>query len=189
MDTMYQDLTGFIAITAPTCSTLDFESTAEAMVILKELPPDAQGIAYVLTPNESKSPEITSPAGLQDFIYSCAERDVEVDGGLESLANPAGDYELTLWVHFDYENYTREETGHWPAAEEGDFVIEAGRKDGVWRIRLRPRVPGTEKRDDIFAKPVIEMRDQPGGGDPLALLRALLTGGTFEQLATREDAP
>jgi hypothetical protein len=61
-------------------------------------------------------------------------------------------------------------------AETRDYSIDAGRVDGAWSLRVSPW-NGRLEEDVLTGPPVVDLREQTEGPDPLALLRALLTGG------------
>src|ERR687898_1169495 len=50
-----------------------------------------------------------------------------------ALADPSGDYELTVRVSVDFQDYS----AGVPSAlgAHGEFVVDAGREGGLWRLR------------------------------------------------------
>jgi hypothetical protein len=94
------------------------------------------------------------------------------------LSEPDGaDYELSIWVHFAYDNYQRGADGHWPPVVIGDYVLACGREDGRWRLTTSPLLGHDDEGDgDITSEPIVNLRDQQEGLQPLTLLRALLGG-------------
>jgi hypothetical protein len=64
------------------------------------------------------------------------------------------------------------------SAETRQLCIEAGRNHGAWSLRVSPWT-GSLTDDDVLAgPPLVDLRGQTEGPDPLTLLRVLLTGGT-----------
>jgi hypothetical protein len=122
------------------------------------------------------------------MTHTTTRNDANEAIGQLCFADPAGDYELTIWIQFAFDNYTKDASGHWSPVQAGDFVIAAGRLDGAWRFALMPRVTGADTGDHDVEEPILILRDQRGGAEPLALLRALLTGGTFHQDDAAESA-
>jgi hypothetical protein len=91
---------------------------------------------------------------------------------LPELADPAGDYELSVWVHFAYD---RDGAGHRPLVATGDYVLECGRKGGHWQLTTSPLL-GHDDNGDLIGEPVVNVRGQVKGLQPLTTLRALLAG-------------
>ena len=88
---------------------------------------------------------------------------------------PDGDWELTVSLTIDRQDYRRDpEAGEWPEPFCGDFTIAAGCKDGRWRLRVQPALD--VETGKMPAMVFVDLADQTGGPNPLALLRALLTG-------------
>ena len=81
------------------------------------------------------------------------------------------DYELTvrLTVELD-QTHVPGGTGQ----VGGEYLLMAGRTDGVWRLAVHERVS-----DDVMTElgpVVVDLHGQREGPDPLTLLRTLLTG-------------
>ena len=93
------------------------------------------------------------------------------------LADPPADYEMNIWIDFTYNNYERTEDGEWLPVVCGDYVLACGRENGRWRMSVSPKIGEEDDGCDIKLPPVLDVRDQIAGADPLALLRALLSGG------------
>lgn len=116
------------------------------------------------------------------------------------LLETEGDYELTIEISFDLQQYSapdakrsrgmplpiglsrpyeRHPDSQW-AAHYGEFTLECGRRDGRWRSRLLPLFERPDDRADddhpIFGASLTDWREQDGAGDPLSLLIALLAG-------------
>jgi hypothetical protein len=94
-------------------------------------------------------------------------------------ALPSGpeDYELTVWVRYDLQNYDPRRTGDASTATYGEFVVEAGREDGAWRMRVQQvLVEDDEGGESVSGPDLLDVRDQVDGPDPLALLQGLLAG-------------
>jgi hypothetical protein len=91
------------------------------------------------------------------------------------LADPPGDYELSIWIHFAYDRYDRDATGQWPPVITGDYVQACGRENGRWRLTSCPNF-GEHDEEDILGTPVANLSDQARGLQPLTMLRALLAG-------------
>jgi len=90
----------------------------------------------------------------------------------------AGDdaYDLSVWLTFTLNRYPAGDIGA-ESIEERQLCIEAGRNHGAWSLRVSPWT-GSLTDDDLLAgPPVVDLRGQVEGPDPLTLLRALLTGG------------
>jgi hypothetical protein len=84
-------------------------------------------------------------------------------------------YDLSVWMHVIVNRYP----GGVVAAELGvsrDYCIEAGRNHGAWSLRVSPWNGEMEGDDVLTGPPLVALRDQIEGADPLARLRALLTG-------------
>lgn len=94
---------------------------------------------------------------------------------LPELADPPGDYELSVWILFAYDRYDRDEHGNWPPVITGDYVLACGSEYGRWRLITSPLL-GHDDDGDITGEPIITLRDQEKGLRPLTLLRALLAG-------------
>lgn len=91
---------------------------------------------------------------------------------LHTLAN----YELTVTVDFDFQNYATDEQNRWVAPTAGAYRVEAGREACRWRTRVARVIGKNEEGFAVTEPPPVDVRDQDAGPDPLTLLRALLTG-------------
>ena len=91
-----------------------------------------------------------------------------------------GDYTLSIDISIDRQDDRRSLDGLFlpdgQAPFYGAYEIAAGRRDGRWYLMVSPTT--TDEVGDIqtAGPPVVDLRDQTEGPDPLALLRALLTG-------------
>ena len=91
-----------------------------------------------------------------------------------------GDYTLSIDISIDRQDDRLGPDGHWALDRQepfyGTYEIAAGRRDGRWYLMVSPTT--TDEVGDIqtAGPPVVDLRDQTEGPDPLALLRALLTG-------------
>jgi hypothetical protein len=99
---------------------------------------------------------------------------------IAETANPAGDYELSIKVDFAVFDYT-DGIGR-QRIVEGSYSLFGGRQGDAWHWGVSPIV-GSElnaagESEDAYGEPVLELRGQTADADPLALLRALLSGGT-----------
>jgi hypothetical protein len=63
------------------------------------------------------------------------------------------------------------------ANEMREYCIESGRTRGAWHLRVSPWNGSMTDDDVLTGPPMVDLRGQTAGSDPLALLRALLTGG------------
>jgi hypothetical protein len=89
----------------------------------------------------------------------------------------AGDYELTIFLDFDFQDYSDRRPGAWWPATYGRYVVAAGRKDGAWRMNVRQVLADDEKHGDhIYGPDLMDVDDQIEGPDALALLQTLLGG-------------
>jgi hypothetical protein len=91
--------------------------------------------------------------------------------------NVAGDdaYDLSVFLTFILTPY--------PAGgvadvldETRELCIEASRNHGAWSLRVSPWNGNLEDDDVLTGPPVVDVREQTDGPDPLTLLRALLSG-------------
>jgi hypothetical protein len=64
-----------------------------------------------------------------------------------------------------------------PSNETREYCIESGRTRGAWHLRVSPWSGSMTDDDVLTGPPMVDLRGQTAGSDPLALLRALLTGG------------
>jgi len=94
------------------------------------------------------------------------------------LADPPADYEMSIWLNFTFNDYRETPAGVWLPVVCGDYVLECGREAGRWRLGVSPRVGEENDGGDVLDPPVLDARDQIAGDDPLALMRALLSGGS-----------
>jgi len=97
------------------------------------------------------------------------------------LAVPdTGDYTVTCFISIDRQDERRGPDGHFVPDQGppfyGAFCVEAGRESGVWSLRVSPWSGEFESDNVLTGPPVVYLTDQTDGPDPLALLRALLTG-------------
>jgi hypothetical protein len=85
-------------------------------------------------------------------------------------------YDLCVWLTFNVVRYPSGAVAD-IVNETREYCIESGRNRGAWSLRVSPW-NGSLTDDDVLAgPPVVDLRGQTDGPDPLALLRALLTGG------------
>jgi hypothetical protein len=88
---------------------------------------------------------------------------------------PAWDYEVSIDLTFDFEDYSARENGLPGRATSGRYAVAAGRKGGAWRMRVDRVVAECAASGEVIAEPVgYDVAGQTGGPDPLALLHALL---------------
>jgi hypothetical protein len=85
-------------------------------------------------------------------------------------------YDLCVWLTFTVNHYPGGVGVDAPPAETREYCIESGRSRGTWSLRVSPWT-GSMTDDDVTGPPLVELRRQTEGPDPLSLLRALLTGG------------
>ena len=96
------------------------------------------------------------------------------------VPDEGGDYTLTVWLRFDRQDDRRDGDEHFApdnlAPFIGSYCLEAACDDGAWRLRVSPWTG--DYRDDNQGPPLVDLRDQAGGTDPLTALWMLLTGGS-----------
>ena len=96
------------------------------------------------------------------------------------LADPSGDYELTVTVEFALNDYTDGIARQ--RVVQGWYGVCGGRKDGVGRLAVTPIVGQEENAagepEDVDGETVLDLAGLEAAAAPLALLRALLSGGT-----------
>ncbi len=115
----------------------------------------------------------------KDHVYDTAT----VPTFADLIPDAAGDYTATIWVDFDRQDDRRGGDGLFApdnlAPLFGNYCVEAGREDGAWRLRVS-RYWGfdTEDGDTIKDPPIVNLRGQTTGTDPLTALWALLSGGS-----------
>ena len=86
-------------------------------------------------------------------------------------------YDLSVWLTFTVNHYPGSAVAN-QSVEERQLCIEAGRSDGAWHLRVSPWT-GSLTDDDVLAgPPAVDLHHQSEEPDPLALLRALLSGGS-----------
>jgi hypothetical protein len=86
-------------------------------------------------------------------------------------------YDLSVWLTFTLSRYPAGVIAA-ESVEERQLCIEAGRSNGAWSLRVSPWT-GSLSDDDVLAgPPVVDLRRQSEGPDPLSLLQALLAGGS-----------
>jgi hypothetical protein len=91
------------------------------------------------------------------------------------FADLDGAYDLSVWLTFNLVRYPSGVVVDVPD-ETREYCMEAGRHHGAWHLRVSPWT-GSLTDDDVLAgPPVVDLRDQSEGPDPLTLLRALLSG-------------
>jgi hypothetical protein len=91
----------------------------------------------------------------------------------------AGDdaYDLCVWLTVNCVRYPGGVVADM-VNETRELCVESGRNRGAWSLRVSPWT-GSMTDDDVCLDPtLVNLRDQTDGPDPLALLRALLTGGS-----------
>ena len=88
-----------------------------------------------------------------------------------------GDYELSIFLDFDFQDYGARRTGGNARVTYGQYQIAAGREDGAWRMQVRQVLAEDAKSGEhIFGPDLMDVQDQTEGPDPLALLQTLLGG-------------
>ena len=87
----------------------------------------------------------------------------------------AGDdgYDLSVWLTFTLNRYPAGVVAA-ESVEDRQLCIEAGRSDGRWQLRVSPWTGSLPDEDVLAEPPIVDLRDQTEGPDPLTLLRALL---------------
>ena len=85
-------------------------------------------------------------------------------------------YDLNIWMTVTLNRYPGGNVVDVPA-ETREFCIEADRNHGTWSLRVSPWT-GCLTDDVLSGPPVLDLRGQASGADPLSLLRALLSGGS-----------
>jgi hypothetical protein len=86
-----------------------------------------------------------------------------------------GTYDLCVWLTFNCVRYADSATLA-GSDEMREYCIESGRSRGGWHLRVSPWNGSLTDDDVLTGPPVVDLRDQTEGPDPLTLLRALLTG-------------
>jgi hypothetical protein len=97
------------------------------------------------------------------------------------LADPPADYELSVWLSFAFNNYSedaRVADGMWAPVVTGDYALGCGRASGSWWLKALPVLSEDADGEQETGPPVLDLCGQAAGADPLALLRALLSGGS-----------
>jgi hypothetical protein len=100
------------------------------------------------------------------------------DDPLDGLTADAGDiYDLCVWLHVAFDRYPG---GVFDGRDAvlGAYCIEAGRGPDEAHLTVSPW-NGDLEAVHVTGDPLIDLRDPTGSLDPLALLRALLTGQTI----------
>ncbi len=99
------------------------------------------------------------------------------------IPDETGDYTLTIFLGFNRNDDRRDAGGHFVVSPDhyrgsmaGNYCIEAGRRGGAWRLRVSPWTGEFGDDGDILGEPIVDLRDQTDGTDPLTALYQLLTG-------------
>jgi hypothetical protein len=88
-----------------------------------------------------------------------------------------GDYELTIFLDIDFQDYRTRDTIGRTTPTYGQYEVAAGRENGAWRMHVRQVLAEDAKSGEhIYGPALMDMRDQTAGPDPLALLQSLLGG-------------
>jgi hypothetical protein len=91
------------------------------------------------------------------------------------LADPGTNYEVSVWVRFAF----APADGRAPWTQpRGDSMLGGGRQDGRWSLHVCEKLGEDADGLPIAGETVLDLDGQDAGPDQLALLRALLSGGT-----------
>jgi hypothetical protein len=99
----------------------------------------------------------------------------------ELADSDGGDYEFCVDISVDRQDIRCGPDGDLLPDRQapffGTYEIAAGRRDGRWHLMISPTT--TDEFGDIenAGPPLVDLRGQTEGPDPLSLLRAFLTGG------------
>ena len=95
------------------------------------------------------------------------------------VADPGGDYELSIRLDCALNDYAQGIARQRVVVRS--YALSGRREDGAGRLVVSPIV-GEEENDageieDVYGEPVLDLAILEASADPLALLRALLSGG------------
>jgi hypothetical protein len=114
---------------------------------------------------------------IADYVYDTAT----VPPFADLVPDASGDYTLTVWIDFDRQDDRHGGDGLFApdnlAPFIGSYCVEAGRDDGAWRLRVS-RWRGHDEDGALKDPPLVDLRDQTTGTDPLRALWLLLSGGS-----------
>src|SRR3712207_917812 len=87
-----------------------------------------------------------------------------------------GGYDLTVFLTVSLDRYPGGIVDAAMQPTPRDYCVETGRMDGRWHLRVSPW-SGSLQGDDVrTGPPVVDLRDQHDGRDPLTALIGLLSG-------------
>ncbi len=97
------------------------------------------------------------------------------------IPDDTGDSCLSVWVEFDRQDDHRGPGGRFLpdnlAPCIGAYIVNAGREDGAWRLRVSRWRGDEEDGTNITNPPIVNLQNQTEGTDPLTALWLLLSGG------------
>jgi hypothetical protein len=132
----------------------------------------AAAAATCALPVSARSPHVAAAADAEDAYDASPVADIPA-----SALDAFGDYELTINLDFDFQDYSDRHTSGETRMTYGQYVISAGRENGAWRMHVQQVLADDdESGEHIFGPELIDVRDQTDGPDPLALLQGLLGG-------------
>ena len=94
----------------------------------------------------------------------------------ELVASGNDGYDLTVFLSVDVVRYPGDIVDADMQSTSRDYCIEAGCMHCAWSLRLSPWNGSLEGDDVLTGPPLVDLKDQTTGPDPLTLLRALLAG-------------
>ena len=97
-------------------------------------------------------------------------------GPLAELDAHDDDYDLTIWLTVGLDRYSGGAVAAGIPTTIGAYCLEADRMAGAWQLRLRPWNGSLQGDDGLTGPPLVELKTQTTGPDPLTLLQALLAG-------------
>jgi hypothetical protein len=88
-----------------------------------------------------------------------------------------GDYELTVFLDFDFQDYRARGSDARRSPTYGQYEVAAGRENGAWRMRVQQVLAeDPHSGEHVYGPVLMVVHDQADGPDPLALLQQLLGG-------------
>ena len=114
---------------------------------------------------------------IKDHVYDTST----VPPFADLIPDATGDYTLSIWIDFDRQDDRRGDDRRFLpdnlAPFIGSYCVEAGRDDGAWQLRVS-RWRGHDEDGALKDSPLVDLRDQTAGTDPLTALWLLLSGGS-----------
>ena len=92
----------------------------------------------------------------------------------ELVARDHDGYDLTVFLNVDVVRYPGDIVNADAQSTSRDYCIEAGCRHGAWNLRLSPWNGSMD--GDVTGPPLVDLKNQTAGPDPLTLLRALVAG-------------